>query len=473
MHPALLIIALFLPLCLLYRSYQRKSSLPLLHPLSEFTTLPILVVTLLGRRNQAIHKAHLQHGPVVRLSPKEVSFASPEYLSTVYTGFPKAPWYNIMRNYGVAPMFAMLEGKDHAARKRLLAGDYSNTSVSRSSMLREVADEVLPVLLRSFDKSGTVEVWSRFVELTMDFITAYLFTRELGSRFLEGEDRDILNRYHSRRGYFAVSSELPAMASWIVPKWIDEANDKIEAWCYQLCKTRREERRDERRCIVDSLDSAGGLNDKEIASEALDHIGAGHETTALALSFTLAALSSRPDLQSELRRSLGPLMQQQSNGWMLPKLEGDGYKALEEHPLLNSIIKESLRLYSPIPGSQPRIIPRDMKIHEHNIPAGTTISSQAWTLHRDPAIWGEDVEDFRPERWLEGRGVEKAWWAFGSGGRGCIGQHLARWELRVVIASIYSNFETKSKGAAGVDAYTTAPAYDVEVEFRRILTSDS
>jgi len=365
-------------------------------------------------------------------------------------------------------MFAMLEGKEHATRKKILATAYSNSTVSRSTALREVAEETLPVLLHGFEGRREVEVWSRFVELAMDFVTAFLFTRELGSRFLEGEDKEILRRYHCRRGYFAVSSELPCLVGWVVPNWVHEANEKIEAWCYRLCDARREKWEGKEKCVLDRFLSAGLRDDpSQVASEMLDHIGAGHETTALALSFTLAAMSKRPELQRQLRRSLGPLLEER-NGWYLPRLQEDGYKALEDHPLLNAVIKESLRLYAPIPGSQPRVVPRDMEILGHFVLAGTTVSSQAWTLHRDPTIWSNDVEEFLPERWLEGRGVEKAWWAFGSGGRGCIGQYLARWELRMVVASVYANYETTCKGMDMVDAYTTAPVSDVEVGFTRL-----
>lgn len=371
-------------------------------------------------------------------------------------------------------MFAMLGGKEHTARKKILAGAYSNTTISRSPLLRQVAEETLPMLLRGFDaENGGVEVWSRFVQLTMDFVTAFLFTRELGSRFLEGEDPDVLERYHARRAYFAVSSELPRVADWIVPRWVREANEKIEAWCRRLCEARRSQwvreggGGDERgeKCALDRVLAASSLDGRlHVASEMLDHIGAGHETTALALSFTLAAMSQRPDLQAKLRKSLAPLLEER-DGWRIP--QHDCYRALEEHALLNAVIKESLRLHAPIPGSQLRVAPRDVRILGHPVPAGTMVSSQAWTLHRDPSIWGPDADEFLPERWLEGRGVERAWWAFGSGSRGCIGQHLARWELRVVVASIYANFETAGSEVGGVDAYTTAPSRAVEIAFTR------
>ncbi|KAA8913793.1 putative cytochrome P450 monooxygenase [Sphaerosporella brunnea] len=471
----MLILFLFIVLVpAVFLSHRRRrkspSDIPLLHPLSAFTALPILIPTLLGRRNTTIHRAHVRHGPIVRLSPTEISISSPAALSAVYTSFPKHPWYNIFRNYGAAPMFAILPGREHAARKKLLAAAYSNSAVLKSSVLRRTANETLPVLLKELANSQgrELEVWMVFVRLTMDFITASLFTRDVGSRFLDGGDQHILELYHSRRAFFALSSELPWLARWIVPKWVDDANDKLEAWCRDLCDRRRRQwRQGDEECSLDRLISAG-LPEVDAASEMLDHIGAGHETTALALAFILVAMSERPELQRELRESLEPLMEVR-DGWKLPKLDGEG---LEEHGLLNAVIKESLRLYTPIPGSQPRVAPKDLEILGHIVPAGTAVSAQAWSLHRDPAVW-KDHETFFPERWLgeeKKAEMERAWWAFGSGGRGCIGRYLATWEMRVVVASVYANFETECNGAAAVlDAYTTAPLGEkVGVVFRKV-----
>jgi len=467
----LLLVLLCLPAVslLLYRHRTKPSTIPLLHPLSAFTSVPILIPTVLGRRNATIYRAHLRHGPFVRLSPTEISFSASTVLSTIYTSSPKPPWYRIFDNYGVAPMFATLLGREHAARRKVLAGPYSNGAVLKNPAIKLVAREELPVLLSGFSAAGgkKVEVWMTFNRLTMDFVTAFLLTRELGSRFLEGEDMQILRLYHSRRGYFGVSTELPWLARWIVPKRIHDANDRIEAWCRRLCERRLHGEGGEEVCIFDRLAAAAEITDLQAASEMLDHIGAGHETTALALSSTLAALSARPELQKQLRRSLEPFVEAR-DGWRLPRGDGDG---LEENSLLNAMIKESLRLYTPIPGSQPRVVIRDMDILGHFVPAGTVISAQAYSLHRDPTVW-KQAERFMPERWLEGdtTEMERAWWPFGSGGRGCIGRNLAMWEMRMVLAAIYANFETESSSSPeGTDSYITSPVEErVEVVFARV-----
>jgi len=83
--------------------------------------------------------------------------------------------------------------------------------------------------------------------------------------------------------------------------------------------------------------------------------------------------------------------------------------------------------------------------HEVMVPIGTKVHCQAYSLHRSSIF--EDAEQFRPERWLDctpekRKEMDRWFWAFGSGTRKCIGEHLAMSNLRVAVAAIWANFET-------------------------------
>lgn len=409
-------------------------------------------------------------------------------------------------------MFTLLPGSAHAARKRLLAHTYSHSSVSASAMLSSVSSTLLPLLLSQL--SGETNAHGVFVALTMDIVTSFLFTPEGCSGLLRDAEkrRWWLRVYYSRHSYFPLASELPRAVALLkklgislIPRFVDVANNEIEAWCADLCQKRaaafaagKDERhgggKDEEKaaaeCVYDRL-LAGGVPDLDAQSEALDQIGAGHETTTLALSFTVTALSARPDLQRQLRESLegstntAATTTEDNQQWRLPH----SYKKLEQNALLDAIIKESLRLYTPIPGTQRRLAPIGGGIVENTLlPGGINVGSQAWTLHRNASAF-VDPEVFRPERWLqatddERRIMEAHWWPFGSGGRGCIGRWLATYEMRMVLAAVYANFETsmvekkeeEEEGAeedAGIsmtDRYTTSPIGEdaILVRFDRV-----
>jgi cytochrome P450 len=65
---------------------------------------------------------------------------------------------------------------------------------------------------------------------------------------------------------------------------------------------------------------------------------------------------------------------------------------LEAAPILNSVLNETLRLYGAAPGALPRIVPsRGLAVGEHHIPAGVEVSTQAYTNHRDPAVFPDPL----------------------------------------------------------------------------------
>jgi cytochrome P450 len=94
------------------------------------------------------------------------------------------------------------------------------------------------------------------------------------------------------------------------------------------------------------------------------------------------------------------------------------------------VIKESLRCFPPIPMSQPRYVPSGGRFVSGNfIPEHTIVSAQAWSVHRlNEEVW-RDGDVFRPERWVDSEEKEKLemnrlFFAFGMGGRGCTGRQL-------------------------------------------------
>lgn len=115
-------------------------------------------------------------------------------------------------------------------------------------------------------------------------------------------------------------------------------------------------------------------------------------------------------------------------------------KHLDALPLLDAVIQETLRLWPAITGRQPRVTPADaagVELAGHaGLPPGVTVQAYAFVLHRHPGVFPEP-EKWRPERWMKTEGADgeekerrlaemRRWfWAFGSGGRACIGRHFA------------------------------------------------
>ena len=159
----------------------------------------------------------------------------------------------------------------------------------------------------------------------------------------------------------------------------------------------------------------------DVASECADHFLAGIDTTSDTIMFAIFALSlphNKP-FQSALRREVLSLSPEEfnENGVISPV-------TADKLPYLDAVIKETLRLYAPIPSSEPRFSDAIEEVDGFEVPASTVVSMAPYSLHRNPNAF-TDPKKFDPERWLgeEEKVAEmKRWfWAFSSGARMCIG----------------------------------------------------
>ncbi|KAJ3672229.1 hypothetical protein LUZ60_006950 [Juncus effusus] len=178
------------------------------------------------------------------------------------------------------------------------------------------------------------------------------------------------------------------------------------------------------------------LTTRELVDECKTFFFGGHETTALALSWTLLMLALHPDWQSTLRAEV----MEASEG---RELTSDVLSKLIK---MTWVFNEVVRLYSPAPNVQ-RQAREDITIGTTNkvIPNGTNMWIDVVALHHDPTLWGPDVLKFRPERFADsvngGCKHRMGYLPFGFGGRLCIGRNLTMTEVKVVLSMILRRFE--------------------------------
>lgn len=319
-----------------------------------------------------------------------------------------------------------------------------------------IQERLLPLLTdeaASNSAAGT-EVQSLFMATTMDMITAYIFGITGSTNFLQDKAyRDHwLDLYLSRHHHHFWPQELPGVTSLLMklglrmyPSFVDMANDELREWnrvlCHKATERHLEQSQDSLpentavvfRAMQDGIDKeekTAGANsilypttiqqrDASIASEILDQVLAGHETAGIVLTYAAWRLSKSPELQKELREAVSSI----SSGEKMPEA-----KSLDSLPLLNAIVMETLRLHAPIPGPQPRETPYPgCQVAGYDLPGGVRIASLAHTLHLDGDVYG-DPTVWDPKRWLEAENhddMRRQFWAFGSGGRMCIGSNFA------------------------------------------------
>ncbi|OOF97217.1 hypothetical protein ASPCADRAFT_143474 [Aspergillus carbonarius ITEM 5010] len=503
-------------LCILLLAYKVVIYPVFISPLSKIPnahwSAPISPVWIIWKRymaqnNRTIQAAHEQLGPIIRLAPSEVSVNCVDGgIKSVYTGgFEKHEWYpRVFGSFGTVSMFTMTNNKAHSTRKRMLSNIYSKSFLQSSPHIHLISetimlDRLLPIIQEAASSGSPIDMHDLNQGLTMDFVSAYLYGLANGSNFLQDEAfrRRMLRLYQSRKPFEFYHQEVPNLLSWtkrlglrLIPKWCDEANEILDAWGLNFC-----DRADQ--CLASTkpgiepmvykhlkqsisrqlpskeqnAESYAKLIEKQrldIACELYDHLTAGHETSAVALTYLFWELSKHPDLQKSLREELLTLepkilYPRPSSSRALPTP-----KSIDSLPLLEAIITETLRLHAPIPGIQPRVTPSPgcNLVGYSDIPGNTRVSAQAYSLHRNTEVFPEP-EIWQPKRWLKDNNTpseleeRRRWfWAFGSGGRMCVGSNLALQEMKLAVAAIYTNYTTTiidDEDIEAIDAYTVKP----------------
>ncbi|GAB4201181.1 MAG: cytochrome P450 [Roseiflexaceae bacterium] len=204
------------------------------------------------------------------------------------------------------------------------------------------------------------------------------------------------------------------------------------------------------------------MDDRQLRDELITLFLAGHETTALALSWTWYLLAQHPEVETRLHQELDRVL-----GGRAPTMAD--LPALRYTEL---VLRESMRLYPPAWTLSGRIAARDTELGGFHIPAGSLMSISQWVTHRDPRFFPE-AERFQPERWegdLEKRLPRFAYFPFGGGPRLCIGQAFAMMEATLILAVVAQRFHlalVPGQRVVPQPSITLRPRYGVKVQLHQ------
>jgi beta-ring hydroxylase len=196
------------------------------------------------------------------------------------------------------------------------------------------------------------------------------------------------------------------------------------------------------------LDSGIRLTDTQLMDELKTQLLAGHETSSMMLTWSCYLLARHPEAMAkavaEVDRVLGlePGVTQSpvAGAQVKAKPSFADYKGLD---FIGYVLKEAMRLYSPVPILTRECV-KDDTLGGMHIPAGTGIMVSVWALHRSKLIWGEDADDFKPERFNDENSKGRhpyAFIPFSQGPRNCIGQNLAIVEAKVVLGTLLRKYK--------------------------------
>jgi cytochrome P450 len=190
------------------------------------------------------------------------------------------------------------------------------------------------------------------------------------------------------------------------------------------------------------LQAAGetGLSFETMRDQVMTFLGAGHDTTATGVTWTLLLLSKHPKVQARLREEIRthfPFFFDSATRETV-----DITKVDPDHlPYLDNVCRESLRYIPPIPMTVRELI-EDDQLGEYTVPKGTTVLVYSNAINRLPAYWGPTADVFDPDRWdnLPESYTTNAFMTFLQGPRGCIGRKFAETEMKILLCVLLSQF---------------------------------
>lgn len=337
-----------------------------------------------GKRIHYIDSLYRRYGPYVRISPSEIAVNDPAGFKTIHSvtaGFEKSQWYYDLVSLDRPTLFTMTDNKSHGARRRLLARGFSKSNIRQNweQVVRENIDLAVSQMRTESQSKGYCDILKWWTLMATDTSTHVMFG-ECFKTLQRGEVNDYIHVLQSALKGGGIGAELPLVkvigaklpfqAAW----QMFSANDYILDRGKIAVKNMRASQGTQNIFANIMAESEKGerLDEKDVVLEATATIVAGTDTTAVTLTYLVWAVLSRPELRDAVEEEV-------------KRLPSDFKDAdVEQLPLLNAIIEESLRLYGAAPGMLPRMVPKGgIEIGGYWMPEGTTVTTQSYSLHRD------------------------------------------------------------------------------------------
>lgn len=185
-----------------------------------------------------------------------------------------------------------------------------------------------------------------------------------------------------------------------------------------------------------------GLSFETMRDQVMTFLGAGHDTTATGVAWTLHLLSKNPAIQSKLREEVREHMPFLFDPATRYNAESLAKADVDLMPYMDNVCRESLRYIPPIPMTVRESIADD-HLGEYLIPGGTVIYVLANAINRLPMYWGPTADDFNPDRWdkLPETYTTNAFMTFLQGPRGCVGRKFAETEMKILLCCLLSMYD--------------------------------
>ncbi|PSS02083.1 cytochrome P450 [Coniella lustricola] len=416
--------------------------------------------TLGGSMHLALKAACEAHDHLARIAPNTLVTDDPEVIKrqwAVRSKYTKSDWYDAVRfDPSRDNIISLRDDEQHNALRAKMAAGYAgkeNEGLEHGIDRGIVA--FIEMIERKYVSEGAIyrpmDLARKSQYLTLDIIGDLAFGKDFGHL---AEDKDVfeyIDQTEASMPVMMLVGVFPVLAriarSRLLRRFMPSENDphgfgKFIGVAKQVVADRLLAKDPERNDMLASF-LRHGLTREEAEGEALVNIIAGSDTTATAIRTTMLYLMSSPQAYRKLAHEVRTAAAQ---GRLSSPITDEEARNL---PYLQAVIKEGLRVFPPVTGLMPTVVPPGGDvIRGVPVPEGTEIGWSAFGVQHNKEVYGIDAETFRPERWLDVKDEEQlrsmtSTWelVFKYGKWQCLGKTVALMELNKVFVEILRRYD--------------------------------
>uniref|UniRef100_A0ACD5WKQ7 Uncharacterized protein n=1 Tax=Avena sativa TaxID=4498 RepID=A0ACD5WKQ7_AVESA len=483
--PPLLLIFLLLPLLCFLRLRQDPKKQARAHGLKEYPivgTLPYFVKN--QDRFLEWYTGVMQNSPVHTLSFKVLGLtggaitsdpANLEHiLKTNFGNYPKGELTVSMLEDFLGHGIFNSDGEQWLWQRKAASYEFSKRSLRNfvvDAVRFEIVERLLPLLDRAAagrDGQATLDVQDVLERFAFDNICRVAFGEDPACLAEEGmaapESAEFMAAFNDAQNTVMARFMSPVKWLWRVKRVLGMEPERgmlsalatIHGYADKIVKERKERggeigklaRSDDD--FLSRFAAAGEHSDESLRDVVTNFILAGRDTTSSALTWFFWLASTRPDVEEKILREIRAARASGGEG-ASPTFSFDELRQMQ---YLHAAITESMRLYPPVAADTHSCKEDDFLPDGTFVGKGWLVTYCAYAMARLKGIWGEDCEEFRPERWLDEEGAFRPentfkYPVFHAGPRMCLGKEMAYIQMKSIVACVLERFSFRYVGGEG------------------------